>query len=128
MDYKEDRTGANLAEGDVAVFFAVMGKVPNGHGVGIVEHKLGRLEIDVMLSEILLALPLVALETHVATVFEEYQLYIYLSIQPRSVFHLRQNSPASPLSTIARKLQSEAAARGMTRAQHDALMASLKND
>lgn len=32
------------------------------------------------------------------------------------------------LSIIARKLQSEAAARGMTDAQHDALMASLKND
>jgi len=30
------------------------------------------------------------------------------------------------LSIIARKLQSEAAARGMTDAQHDALMASLK--
>jgi hypothetical protein len=32
------------------------------------------------------------------------------------------------LSIIARKLQSEAAARGMTDAQHDALMSSLKND
>jgi hypothetical protein len=31
------------------------------------------------------------------------------------------------LSIIARKLQSEAAARGMTDAQHDARMASLKN-
>lgn len=30
------------------------------------------------------------------------------------------------LSVIARKLQSEAAARGMTDAEHDALMASLK--
>jgi hypothetical protein len=30
------------------------------------------------------------------------------------------------LSIIARKLQSEASARGMTDAQHDALMASLK--
>ena len=32
------------------------------------------------------------------------------------------------LSIIARKLQNEAAARGITDAQHDALMASLKND
>jgi hypothetical protein len=32
------------------------------------------------------------------------------------------------LSIIARKLQSEAAARGMTDAQHDVLMSSLKND
>jgi len=31
------------------------------------------------------------------------------------------------LSIIARKLQSEAAAHGMTEAAHDALMASLKN-
>lgn len=72
MDYKKDRTGANFAEGDVTVFFfvsnfAIMGKVPNGHGVGIIEHKLGCLEIDIMLGEILLALALVALEPHVAT-------------------------------------------------------------
>jgi len=46
-----------------------MGKVPNGHGGGIVEHKLGRLEIDVMLGEILRALSLVPLETHGATTF-----------------------------------------------------------
>ena len=32
------------------------------------------------------------------------------------------------LSITARKLQSEAAARGMTDAQHDALMASWKNE
>ena len=32
------------------------------------------------------------------------------------------------LSVIARKLQNEAATRGMTEAQHDKLMASLKND
>ena len=32
------------------------------------------------------------------------------------------------LSIIARKLQSEAAARGMTEAQHDELMASMKDD
>ena len=32
------------------------------------------------------------------------------------------------LSIIARKLQSDAAARGMTDAQHDALLASLKTD
>jgi hypothetical protein len=32
------------------------------------------------------------------------------------------------LSIIARKLQSEAAARGMTSAHHDALLVSLKND
>jgi hypothetical protein len=31
------------------------------------------------------------------------------------------------LSIIARKLQSESASRGMTDAQHDVLMASLKN-
>jgi len=31
------------------------------------------------------------------------------------------------LTIIARKLQSEAAARGVTDAEHDALMASLKN-
>ena len=73
MDHKENRSGANFAQGDVAVFFffsnfAVMGKVPDGHGVGIVEYKLGRLEIDIVLGEISLGLPLVALETHVATV------------------------------------------------------------
>ena len=71
MDDKENRTGANLAQSDVAVFFAVMGKVPNGHGVGIAEHELGRLEIDIVLGEILLALSLVALETHGATTFED---------------------------------------------------------
>ena len=32
------------------------------------------------------------------------------------------------LSVIARKLQNEAATRSMTEAQHDKLMASLKND
>ncbi|BCU10013.1 hypothetical protein [Microcystis aeruginosa] len=32
------------------------------------------------------------------------------------------------LSIIARKLQHEAATLGMTAAEHDALMASLKND
>lgn len=32
------------------------------------------------------------------------------------------------LSIIARKLQREAAIQGMTDAEHDALMASLKND
>ncbi len=32
------------------------------------------------------------------------------------------------LSIIARKLQKESAARGMTDGEHDALMASLKND
>ena len=32
------------------------------------------------------------------------------------------------LSIIARKLQHDAAARGMTAAQHDALINSLKND
>jgi hypothetical protein len=32
------------------------------------------------------------------------------------------------LSIIARKLQSESASRGMTDAQHDALIASLKNE
>jgi hypothetical protein len=32
------------------------------------------------------------------------------------------------LSAIARKLQAEAAAKGMTAAAHDALMASLKDD
>lgn len=32
------------------------------------------------------------------------------------------------LSIIARKLQREAASQGMTDAEHDALMASLKND
>ncbi|MFZ0317960.1 MAG: hypothetical protein WAL56_02465 [Candidatus Sulfotelmatobacter sp.] len=32
------------------------------------------------------------------------------------------------LSIIARKLQSESANRGMTDAQHDALLASLKNN
>ena len=70
MDDKENRTGANLAQRDVAVFFANMGEVPNGHSVGIVEHKLGCLEIDIMLGEILLALPLISLETHGATNFD----------------------------------------------------------
>lgn len=69
MDYKENRPRANLAQREVAVFFALIGNVPNGHGIGIVEHKLRRLEIDVMLGEILLPLPLIALETHGATTF-----------------------------------------------------------
>ena len=91
MDDKEDRARANLAECDVAVFsflahFAVMGKVPNGHGVRIVEYKLGRLEIDVVLGKILLALPLVALETHVATVFKNTHMYIQLSIHQRRFY------------------------------------------
>jgi hypothetical protein len=32
------------------------------------------------------------------------------------------------LAIIARKLQSDAAARGMTESEHDALLASLKKD
>jgi hypothetical protein len=75
MDYKENRSGANLAKGDVAGFF-FMGKVPNGNRVGVVEHQFGRMKIDVMLGEILLPLPLIALETHGATTFEDIQLYI----------------------------------------------------
>ena len=71
MDYKENRTRANLAQRDVAVFFALIGNVPNGYGIGIVEHKLRRLEIDAMLGEILLPLPLIALETHAAITFED---------------------------------------------------------
>jgi len=71
VDYKEDRARANLAQRDVAVFFAFIGNVPDGHGIGIVEHKLRRLEIDVVLGEILLPLPLIALETHDATTFED---------------------------------------------------------
>ncbi len=72
MDHNENRTRANLAEGDVAVLFffsnfALIGNVPNGNGTGIVEHKLRRLEIDIMLGEIFLPLPLIALETHRAT-------------------------------------------------------------
>jgi hypothetical protein len=66
VDDEKDRPGPNLAKGDVSVFFVVMGKVPNGNGVGVVEHQFSRLKIDVMLGEILLVLPLVALETHVA--------------------------------------------------------------
>jgi hypothetical protein len=75
MDYKENRSGANLAKGDVAVFF-FMGKVPKGNRVGVVEHQFSRMKIDVMLGEILLPLPLIALETHGATTFEDIQLYI----------------------------------------------------
>ena len=70
MDYKENRTRANLTQRDVAVFFALVGNVPNGHRKGIVKHKLRRLEIDAMLGEILPLLPLIALETHGATTFE----------------------------------------------------------
>ena len=66
MDYKENRTRANLAEGDVAVFFLVMGKVTNRNGIGVVENQFSRLKIHVMLGEILLVLSLVALETHFA--------------------------------------------------------------
>jgi hypothetical protein len=67
MDYKENDTRANLAQRDAAVFFTLIGDVPNGHGIGIVEHKFRRLEIDIVLGEILLPLPLIALETHGAT-------------------------------------------------------------
>jgi len=66
VDDKEDSTGANLARGNVAIFFAFIDRVPDGHSVGILKHKLGCLEIDIMLSEIFLALPLVPLEEHVA--------------------------------------------------------------
>jgi hypothetical protein len=66
VDDKEDSTVANLAKGDVAILFAVIDRVPNGYSVGIVECKLGCLEIDIVLSEIFLALPLVPLEEHVA--------------------------------------------------------------
>jgi|HubBroStandDraft_1064217.scaffolds.fasta_scaffold815954_2 hypothetical protein len=67
MDYEENGARANLAQRDVAVFFTLISDVPDSHGIGIVEHKLRRLEVDVMLGEILLPLPLIALETHGAT-------------------------------------------------------------
>jgi hypothetical protein len=41
-----------------------MGKIANGNGIGIVEHQFSRLEIDVMLGKISLALPVVTVETH----------------------------------------------------------------
>jgi hypothetical protein len=71
VDYKENRTWANLAQCDVAIFFALMGYVPNGDGIGILEHKLSRLEIDAMLGEILPPLALIALETHRAATLED---------------------------------------------------------
>ena len=75
MDNKEDRARANLAQCDVAVFFALIfaliGNVPNGNGIGIIEHKLRRLGIDVMLGKILLSLALIALETHGVTTFDD---------------------------------------------------------
>src|ERR1700690_1087263 len=46
MDHKENRTRANLAQRDVAVFLALIDNVPNGYGIGIVEHKFRSLEID----------------------------------------------------------------------------------
>jgi hypothetical protein len=67
MDYKENRT-TNLAQRDVAVFLALIGNVPNGYGIGVVEHKLRGLEIDAVPGEILLPLPLIALETRGATI------------------------------------------------------------
>ena len=77
MDDEKDRPGANLAQGDIAVFFVVMDKVPNGNGVRVVEHQFSHLKIDIMLGEILLALRLIALETHVAIpLFEVNNMYI----------------------------------------------------
>jgi len=64
VDDEKDRPWANLAQGDIAVFIVAMGKVPDGNGVRVVEHQLSRLKIDIMLGEILLVLPPVALETH----------------------------------------------------------------
>ncbi len=76
MDDEKDRSRANLAQGDVAVFF-FMGKVPNGNRVGVVEHQFSRLKIDAMLGEILLVLPLVALETHVACRYGKLTICTY---------------------------------------------------
>ena len=64
MDHEKHRPGANLTQSDIAFFILVMGKIANGNGIGVVEHQFSCLEIDVMLGKILLALPLVALETH----------------------------------------------------------------
>ncbi|MGD0417753.1 MAG: hypothetical protein ABSA80_20525 [Terriglobales bacterium] len=91
MDYKENRTRANLAEGDVAVLFffsnfAAVGKVSNGHGIGIVEHKLGRLEIDIVLRQISLALSLVALETHTAITFKDNNCTYSCQYSPGTCF------------------------------------------
>ena len=49
VDNEKDRPGANLAKGDIAVFHVVMGKVPNGNGVGVIEHQFSRLKIDIVL-------------------------------------------------------------------------------
>ncbi len=85
MDYKENRAGANLAQRDVAVFFAFIGNVPDGYGIGIVEHKLRRLEIDVVLCEILLPLPLIALETHGATTLKITTVHIVVNTWKRTL-------------------------------------------
>jgi hypothetical protein len=77
VDHEKDRPGANLAERDVAIFFLVMGKVTNGNGIGVVENQFSRLEIDAMVGKVLLALPLVALETHgFVPPFQDNSVYV----------------------------------------------------
>ena len=77
MDHEKDRPGANLAKRDVAVFFLVMGKVTNGNSIKVVEDQFSRPEIDIMLGKILLALPLVALETHgFVPPFQDISVYV----------------------------------------------------
>jgi hypothetical protein len=77
VDHEKDRPGANLAKGDVAVFFLVMGKVTNGNGIRVVEDQFSRPEIDIMLGKILLALPFVALETHgFVPPFQDISVYV----------------------------------------------------
>jgi hypothetical protein len=49
VDDEKDRPRANLAKGDIPVFFVVMDKVPNGNGVRVVKHQFSRLKIDIML-------------------------------------------------------------------------------
>ena len=92
MDNKENRTRANFAQRYIAIFFPNMRKVPNGHRVRIIKHKLGRLEIDLMLGEVLLALPLVPLKTHGTTTFNHSNCtYRCQYIQERRVGHLSEN-------------------------------------
>ncbi len=82
MDHEEHRPRTNLAERDVAVFLVLMDKVTQGNGIRVVEYQFSRLEIDVMLSEILRTLPLVPFKTRgfMPLSFEDNNTYLQMSI------------------------------------------------
>jgi uncharacterized protein YwbE len=70
MDDKQDRTGGDLAKGDVSLILFVVGSVSHGQAVRIIENELGGQKIESVFGEIFPALLLVVLKSHFSTIIE----------------------------------------------------------